>query len=301
MSSEVHSKDPNWERIVYLFVSLEETFEERILETNRTKIVLFLSGTIRMTNRCGMKEEIGAPALIFVNDQDGLTFEKVGEVKAEALYFHPCALNDMLDYEQLLEQQLEKATTLNQDAILLYPVLRIGEYIDSDRYMLLTKQNMIYIDKLLKRLHDELEEQRDGYWPCRSRSYFIELLLFIHSLCEEEQGMINENQAEKISLYNDITDYMKKNYSEVITVGDLTKRFGVNRNILNRIFQDEVSMSPIQYLVDYRIHAASLLLRKTELPIAEIANRTGFGSATYFGRMFKRHMGCAPQRYRKEA
>jgi AraC family L-rhamnose operon regulatory protein RhaS len=55
----------------------------------------------------------------------------------------------------------------------------------------------------------------------------------------------------------------------------------------------------MKYLGHVRLQVASLMLRDTELPIGEIALRTGFGDATHFGRSFRRSIGCLPSEYRQ--
>jgi transcriptional regulator GlxA family with amidase domain len=41
------------------------------------------------------------------------------------------------------------------------------------------------------------------------------------------------------------------------------------------------------------------MLRDTTLPISEVAERTGFGDATNFGRAFRKSVGQLPSEYRK--
>ena len=42
------------------------------------------------------------------------------------------------------------------------------------------------------------------------------------------------------------------------------------------------------------------LLAKTNLSIEEISQRVGFSSASYYSKMFKKQIGVAPLKYRKE-
>ena len=49
----------------------------------------------------------------------------------------------------------------------------------------------------------------------------------------------------------------------------------------------------------YRVDRACELLRATALPVTEIALRCGFGSASYFGKLFRARMGSSPTAYRR--
>ena len=56
---------------------------------------------------------------------------------------------------------------------------------------------------------------------------------------------------------------------------------------------------PMEYLMDYRIQMATKLLETTNLPITEIAMETGWGSSSYFSKMFRRLTGKTPNEHRK--
>ncbi|MNO05578.1 Arabinose operon regulatory protein [compost metagenome] len=58
-------------------------------------------------------------------------------------------------------------------------------------------------------------------------------------------------------------------------------------------------LTPMEYLTDYRLEQAKLLLLKTEIPVAAVAERTGFENTAYFSRRFTSKVGISPLRYRK--
>ncbi|KUL97079.1 hypothetical protein DK26_03940 [Bosea sp. WAO] len=53
-----------------------------------------------------------------------------------------------------------------------------------------------------------------------------------------------------------------------------------------------------QYLLRTRLHRAAVALRRSDLPVAEIAFDCGFGDLSTFNRRFKRVMGASPTAYR---
>jgi len=92
-------------------------------------------------------------------------------------------------------------TTLFQDMVLLSSFYDIN---DSKRELiLLDTVSAVSLMQLLNKINQELTEQKDGYWPCRSRSYFIELLFFLEGLrCNESlQKMRIILGKNKIVLY----------------------------------------------------------------------------------------------------
>lgn len=72
----------------------------------------------------------------------------------------------------------------------------------------------------------------------------------------------------------------------------------MNKNYLSSLFCNEMGVGFTKYLSDFRLKKAKILLRETELNINEIANMTGFATANYFVRVFKKQENCTPKEYR---
>lgn len=83
------------------------------------------------------------------------------------------------------------------------------------------------------------------------------------------------------------------------TVPALSAVAGVSRATLTRRFTATVGEAPLSYLTRWRMLTAARLLRDTELPIAAIAHRVGYGSEFAFAKAFKREYALAPGRYRR--
>jgi len=56
----------------------------------------------------------------------------------------------------------------------------------------------------------------------------------------------------------------------------------------------------MQYIIRKRLEFARELLQETDLPVAEIAERSGFCDPFYFSRCFSRHYGRSPRKFREE-
>ena len=73
---------------------------------------------------------------------------------------------------------------------------------------------------------------------------------------------------------------------------------GVSRAHFARSFKQAFGIPPHRYLLTRRIEKATALLRDTDLPITEIAFRTGWSSLGTFGRIFRDITGKAPGDFR---
>ena len=65
-----------------------------------------------------------------------------------------------------------------------------------------------------------------------------------------------------------------------------------------RLFGQHMKKSPQQYLLDYRLERAQHLLLTTNLPIDEVAIRSGFATPTHFMKQWKRARGMSALQYR---
>lgn len=92
--------------------------------------------------------------------------------------------------------------------------------------------------------------------------------------------------------------YMEQHFDKNITVEDLAGLNHMSSSSFNRIFKNELGVTPIKYLIEIRIEKAKKLLRRNDIPIIEIASRCGFGSSAHFASNFKRLAGVTPSEYR---
>lgn len=93
--------------------------------------------------------------------------------------------------------------------------------------------------------------------------------------------------------------YIRENYMRPISVNDIASAVGVSRSWLYRCFMEYAEQSPAMYLRDIRLQRAKSLLRRTELPVQQIAQAVGYEDPLYFSRVFSDYIGCAPSFYRK--
>lgn len=78
----------------------------------------------------------------------------------------------------------------------------------------------------------------------------------------------------------------------------LARAANTSRSVLGDRFRTLLGQSPIRYLVEWRMQIAADLLRSSELKLATVAERVGYGSEAAFSRAFRRHVGQAPAEWR---
>lgn len=84
------------------------------------------------------------------------------------------------------------------------------------------------------------------------------------------------------------------------TVAELAKEAALSRSTFFEHFSRAVGITPMEYLLTWRMALAKDLLRRKEGRIAEIAQRVGYSSASTFSVAFTRHVGRPPTQYARE-
>jgi len=94
-------------------------------------------------------------------------------------------------------------------------------------------------------------------------------------------------------------DLIDARYADPLDVAALARRAHASPAHFIRSFKRAFGETPHQYLLTRRIERAQLLLRETDLPVAEVCTAVGFTSAGSFSTTFKRLTGSAPTAYRR--
>ena len=92
--------------------------------------------------------------------------------------------------------------------------------------------------------------------------------------------------------------YIWKNYTKKISLDEIAAASGLSAPYFSTIFREEMGKTLFSYLNQLRIEKASGLLRDSVLSIREIAKTCGFEDQSWFSKIFKKHTGLSPGKYR---
>jgi len=96
-----------------------------------------------------------------------------------------------------------------------------------------------------------------------------------------------------------VMEWVQANLHRHITVEDLAQRSYVSRRTLIRRFQAAVGTAPQAWLLRQRLLAAQDLLETTDLPVEQVADRSGMGTAANLRHHFNAQLGVSPLSYRR--
>ena len=112
----------------------------------------------------------------------------------------------------------------------------------------------------------------------------------------EDQTTINSRARLQLMM-----QYIHAHFAESISLEDIANSVAISKSSALHLFQTGIKMTPINYLISYRLRQAALLLTGTEKKIASIALESGFNSVDHFCRTFKNTYGITPTNYRKQS
>jgi AraC family transcriptional regulator len=96
-------------------------------------------------------------------------------------------------------------------------------------------------------------------------------------------------------------DYIHDNIREPLDLHSISRAAGLSEFHFARLFKVATGVTPFQFVTRVRVERAKEFLRKTRLPICEVAGRVGYQKPSHFSARFRTIIGCRPDAYRKSA
>jgi len=131
----------------------------------------------------------------------------------------------------------------------------------------------------------------------------FELLITYLLRCYEDsrkKSNFDKNSKEFSSELDAVISYIYENLSEDISLDELAKIAGFEKNYFLRKFKKRTKQTPMNFIKDKRIEKAKELLVYSDMNISQIAVATGFKTIHYFSKVFYEDTGVRPLNYRNE-
>lgn len=156
----------------------------------------------------------------------------------------------------------------------------------------------VSIRQCFMKAFDALANNREGYEftvrECLSRLCFL--------LCKFYKPEISDTSAKPDQdsfRIKEMIHMIQSRYAEPLKLCDIAQAANIGERECLRCFHRTLGISPMQYLIRYRLSKGALLLINTNKSISEISTRCGFDSPSNFSLTFKRKYQRSPREYRK--
>ena len=160
----------------------------------------------------------------------------------------------------------------------------------------------------------------DGVFTCQGGTTALDMLLYIigqdhgadfalkvsHQFCQDRIRTRDEIQNSrrylelrmKSSCLGAAIEFMEGNIDAPYPIEVLAGKIGTTVRTLEQVFRTHENTTPVNYYLQLRLQRARTLIEDTRLPIATVAQATGFSSQSYFTKRFREAYGFSPSRLR---
>ncbi|MEW4453470.1 AraC family transcriptional regulator [Bremerella sp. JC817] len=104
--------------------------------------------------------------------------------------------------------------------------------------------------------------------------------------------------ARLFNEFEQVVSFVLRNYEHAIRVDELAQMVHLSISQFDRRFKATYHMTPQQYILRVRLHAACHELLASGASVAQIATSCGFYDHSYFTKQFRKHLGISPTEYR---
>ncbi len=125
----------------------------------------------------------------------------------------------------------------------------------------------------------------------------FQLLMAVHDMAKNAREITGKNTPPEIV---DALTYINENYASDITLDTLSNIVHISKYHFCRQFHNATGATFLEYLYNVRLTRVHRLLTDTELPLHEIAAKTGFSSTAHLTRIFKQVYNVSPREFRRE-
>ena len=225
-------------------------------------------------------------------------------LQIDAFYFQPDAF---LDEEQNALRELGGFWNLLVPTLLTNQ--RNPEAAQLDHRLHLTPERYAQAETVIAEMRSEIEGGHHG--ALLVRGLFFRLLMWLsrwHVQQDAERKLTGASRGGKHERFlggrvnmAEVLQFCEERFAEPLSVPQLAALLFVTPRHFSTLFTREVGMPPAAYLRRLRLERAQTLLRDSDLPIAHIAQQTGFGTSEKLSHAFRAVYNDTPTAFRAAA
>lgn len=150
---------------------------------------------------------------------------------------------------------------------------------------------------------DDVLDGRDPYYWILEQNHTEVITEWIMEISSKLLSRMNlQIKQEEKDTIRIACDYIEDELGNpMLGLQSVSDKVRLTSTYFSQLFKAETGVGINAYIADKRIGRAKYLLENTQLKLEDIAKQTGFMTASYFSRAFKKYVGITPGQYRKGA
>jgi AraC-like DNA-binding protein/mannose-6-phosphate isomerase-like protein (cupin superfamily) len=154
------------------------------------------------------------------------------------------------------------------------------------------------ITNLAIHVYEAMVNNTPGY-EFSAREFLSQICFSLYQQYAVEAESLKEEQSMDTIRILKMLDFIHKYYMEYINLAQIAHAADIGERECMRCFQRIIQISPLQYMIKYRITQGAYMLKNNKsLSIADIAIKCGFDNPSHFSQTFKRYYRCTPSEYK---
>lgn len=198
---------------------------------------------------------------------------------------------ESLDVDEVSEVLVSlKRSMLEEERISGHNVLQMCKQV-FNQVLLFAGKNRVYLRE------DAMEEFNQKLDRCGA--VLDVLSCMIREVAQVYMSLAERKIAEDHRPIRMAKMYIQENFNKSITLEEVSEVVGFAPTYLSNLFKKETGSTFLEYVQFKRMEVAKHLLRTTNLSVAVIGEKVGYGDVRYFTRTFMKNSGLKPNEYRK--
>jgi PAS domain S-box-containing protein len=174
-----------------------------------------------------------------------------------------------------------------------FPHSLAENYARDDRAVLQSGQAMIEKAELVQHADGRID------WFCTTKLPVFDAEHRTIGICGVTRDLKQmATNSARFAVWEPMLETILNEYAGPLDTATLARQVGLSISQFNRQFRRRFHTTPRTYLTNVRLDVACHLLTTTEMPISEIALRTGFYDQSHFTNQFAKRRGMPPSKYR---
>lgn len=234
-------------------------------------------------------------------NEDGIPYE-IGENQMLVLepgklhYGHIACEEDTLIY-YLHFQHHPARRLVHTEEIRWHSALPITTYRDLE-----PQEQFMYIPKFKELNTSQIWSLLDEMIELRNLSVLEQMLplqaLFGQLLMMLQKMSKTSHNHHSQQICDDIIVYLNDHINKPFRLEEMSQKLNFSIDYLSKCLKKHTDLTPLQYLNRIRMLKARDLLEHSESSLREISSSVGISDMNYFFRLFRKHFGIPPAKYR---